>query len=287
MKCNPGHNYEEAFSCLRNNLATWGVPPEFTDEIVARNIAVPFEKGALIFGEGSSDGLLGCVLAGYIKVYCAVGDGSRTLIRLAGPGELIGFADYVDSKGRHARLFEAQSSSKCVVALVSRDHIARLLATLDSNALVDMIQALNTFWSQHLRGFAMLLNLPFAERLEVVLSELAERAGVKDARGTILIPELAHEDLAEMIGCSRPMVSRLLAEMAENGLLMRRGKQYLLLNKWQSSAKRDLPQVKPRVEVAAAKPSIAPQVARIDAAAARNGFNHGLRSVRSSVSRLQ
>ena len=112
MKCNPNHNYDEAFSHLRSNLSAWGIPPEFTDEIIARNIAVSFQRGVLIFGEGSTDDLLGCVLAGYVKIYCAVGDGSRTLIRLAGPGELIGFADYVDSRGCRARLFEAQSSEQ-------------------------------------------------------------------------------------------------------------------------------------------------------------------------------
>ncbi len=266
MKCNPNHNYDEAFSHLRSNLSAWGIPPEFTDEIIARNIAVSFQRGVLIFGEGSTDDLLGCVLAGYVKIYCAVGDGSRTLIRLAGPGELIGFADYVDSRGCRARLFEAQSSSKCVVALVSRDHVARLLRSLDPDALVEMLQALNTLWSQNLHWFATLLNLPFAERLEVVLSELALRAGVKDARGTILIPELAHEDLAEMIGCSRPMVSRLLAKMAEDDLLMRRGKQYLLLKKWQLGARQDLPQVKPHIDAGNSRTSRLPQVSGLDAA---------------------
>ena len=77
-----------------------------------------------------------------------------------------------------------------------------------------------------------LLNLPFWDRLTMVLSDLATRAGVQDSEGTILIPELGHEDLAEMIGCSRPMVSRLIAEMIESGLLTRRGKQYVLLKKW-------------------------------------------------------
>jgi len=283
MKCNSRRNYDEAFASLRNNLL--GIPAEFIEEIIARSIAVDFEKGALIFAEGTSDGMLGCVLAGYIKIYCAVGDGCRTLIRLAGPGELIGFADYVDSKGLRARLFEAQSSSKCVVALVSRDHIARLLATLNSNALVDMIQALNTFWSQDLRGFAMLLNLPFAERLELVLSELAQRAGVKDARGTILIPELAHEDLAEMIGCSRPMVSRLLAEMAENGLLVRRGKQYLLLNKWQSSTKQEMPQIRTHIDAGNSKTVRLQPVSRLDTP--RSGYTAGLRSVRVATNGLQ
>jgi len=271
MKFNPNHNFDDAFSHLRSNLSTWGIPSTFTDEIIERNIAVAFEKGALVFGEGSTDDLFACVLSGYVKIYCAVGDGNRTLIRLAGPGELIGYPDYLDTKGRRARLFEAQSSSKCAVALISREHVARLLAGLESNALIEILQALNTFWSQNLRWFAILLNLPFAQRLEAVLSELALRAGVKDALGTILIPELAHEDLAEMIGCSRPMVSRLLAEMAENSLLTRRGKQYLLLNKWQFPVGMDLSRVPARPAVSLPTNGHLHQVARIDAARVSNG----------------
>ncbi len=232
LNSNPNRMHADAFSHLRNNLATWGISAEFTDEIVERNLAVNFEKGVLVLSEGSTNDLFGCVLSGFVKVYCSVADGNRTLVRLAGPGELIGYADYIDTKARRAQLFEVQSASKCTVALINRDQVARLLRGLEPEVLVEILQALNTFWSQNLRWFATLLNLPFWQRLEVVLSDLALRFGVKDARGTILIPDLAHEDLAEMMGCSRPMVSRLVAEMAEAGLLSRSGKQYLLLNKW-------------------------------------------------------
>jgi CRP-like cAMP-binding protein len=48
------------------------------------------------------------------------------------------------------------------------------------------------------------------------MSDLANRAGVRDSEGIVLIPEIGHEDLAEMIGCSRPMVSRLIAQMVES-----------------------------------------------------------------------
>ena len=244
MKGNGCDSYAEVFSTLRNNFSKWGVAREFIDEITRSSIAITFEKGAPIFVKGPTDGLLACLLAGYVKIYCAVGDGRRTLVRLAGPGESIGYPDRIDSKGRRARLFEAQSASKCEVGFISREHVARLLRGLDSNTLVEILQALNTFWSQNLSWSAKLLNLPFAERLKAVFSDLAQRAGIKDARGITLIPELAHKDLAEMIGCSRPMVSRLLAEMAENKLLMRNGKQYLLLNKWRRDAKPGLAPVK-------------------------------------------
>jgi CRP/FNR family cyclic AMP-dependent transcriptional regulator len=232
MKTNSGRQHEEGFTILRTSLSRLNLPLDLVDELIDRHIAVVFEKGAMAFCEGNTDGMIACVLNGYVKVYCPVGDGNRTLVRLAGPGEIIGYSDYVDERGRNARLFEVQVATKCTLALFSRDHVVRLLADLPRENLVSILAALNTFWSENLRFFTTLLNLPFWDRLTIVLSDLAKRAGVRDSQGIILIPEVFHEDLAEMIGCSRPMVSRLIAQMIETGLLARRAKQYVLLNKW-------------------------------------------------------
>lgn len=232
MKTNSSRQHQEAFATIRTSLSSMNLPLDLVDELIERHIAVSFEKDALAFCEGNTDGMLACILSGYVYVYCAVGDGNRTLVRLAGPGEIIGYPDYLDEKGRHARMFEAQVASKCTLALFSRDQVARLLASLPPAALTSIVQSLNTFWSENLRRFAVLLNLPFWDRLTMVMSDLAMRAGVRDSEGVILIPEIGHEDLAEMIGCSRPMVSRLIAQMVESGLLGRRGKRYVLLKKW-------------------------------------------------------
>jgi len=232
MKTNLSRQHEEAFTMLRGSLSHLNLPMDLVDELIERHIAVSFEKGALAFCEGNTDGMLACILSGYVNVYCPVGDGNRTLVRMAGPGEVIGYSDYVDEKGRHARMFEAQVASKCTLALFSRDHVERLLAGLPPDALISVVASLNTFLSENLRRFVTLLNLPFWDRLTIVMGDLAKRAGVRDSEGIILIPEIGHEDLAEMIGCSRPMVSRLIAEMVESGLLARRGKQYVLLKKW-------------------------------------------------------
>ena len=232
MKTNSSRQHEEGFAILRTGLSRLNLPLDLVDELIERHIAVVFEKGAMAFCEGNTDGMIACILNGYVKVYCPVGDGNRTLVRLAGPGEIIGYSDYVDEKGRNARMFEVQVATKCTLALFSRDRIIRLLADLPQENLVSILAALNTFWSENLRFFTTLLNLPFWDRLTIVLSDLAKRAGVRDSQGIILIPEVFHEDLAEMIGCSRPMVSRLIAQMIETGLLARRAKQYVLLNKW-------------------------------------------------------
>ena len=89
---------------------------------------------------------------------------------------------------------------------------------IDQFALVGGAPSLRTFLGMSLR-----------KRLEIVLAELAERFGVPDARGMMLLPELAQEELAEMIGSSRPMVSKLLIEMTERGMLIREGRRHILL----------------------------------------------------------
>ena len=153
--------HQEAFAILRTNLGRLNLPPELVDELIECHVAVVFEKGALAFCEGNADGMLACILSGFVNVYCSVGDGNRTLVRVAGPGEVIGYPDYVDEKGRHARLFEAQVASKCTLALFSRDHLEQMLIGQPKEVLISIVMTLNTFWSDNVRFFATLLNLPF------------------------------------------------------------------------------------------------------------------------------
>ena len=120
----------EAFTMLRASLSRLNLTPELVDNLIERHIAVSFEKGALAFCEGNTDGMLACIVSGFVNIYCPIGDGNRTLVRIAGPGEIIGYPDYLDEKGRNARMFEAQVATKCTLALFSREHLAQLLAGL-------------------------------------------------------------------------------------------------------------------------------------------------------------
>jgi CRP-like cAMP-binding protein len=171
-------------------------------------------------------------------VYCNIANGTRVLTRLSGPGDIVGYADTEDCKGRRSKVFETQALTKCSIALFTRERAVRLLRSLDPDQAIELYQTLNSFWSSTLHWWTNFLGLPFQNRLEVVLTDLGRRVGVPDNRGTLIIPELSQADLAEMIASSRPLVSRLLNEMEEGGLVQRRGKQYLLLKGWDSQEHR-------------------------------------------------
>jgi len=214
---------------LHAHLRNWDLPPELIGEMTRENIIVRHAKGYKLFQRGAAADMLMLITSGVVKVYCGEGESRRFLVELAGPGDIIGYADFLDVKGRRCQAFEAEALTNCSVALVVRHRINKQLETLESSVLVPMIERVNRFWTTLAYRYAVLMSLTYRERLELALVDVARRFGVKDARGTMLSLELGHQDWAEMIGSSRPMVSRLLAQMMEAGMVAREGKLYVLL----------------------------------------------------------
>jgi CRP/FNR family transcriptional regulator len=221
-------------AALRRNLDDFvlasGLPTAIIEELIGHHTVVTYPKGSTLFLHGSPADMFFCVFSGMVEVYCPQSDGSRVLVRLAGPGEILGHVDFIDHKGRRAQVFEARARGKCEVALITREHVGKLLQTLAPAQLIGLLECVNTMWSAAANGWATFIGLNYRERLGLVLRDLASRFGVADSRGTIVLTELLHAKLAEMIGSSRPIITRLINEMVAEGVLERHGKQYILLN---------------------------------------------------------
>jgi CRP-like cAMP-binding protein len=218
----------EAKARLQKQICELGLPPKVAEEVIGHHTLVNYNKGATVVPKGSPAEVLFYVITGLLKVYCPRPNGTRILVKLVGPGDVVGYADYVDAKGHRAQVFEIDALTKSSVALFTREHISKILSTLEQSILLRAIERLNTAWSAMAQWFGTFLGMSFQERLELVLNEIATKFGVRDSRGILLTPELAHADFADMIGSSRPMVTRLMAEMTKQGLLLREGKRLIL-----------------------------------------------------------
>jgi CRP/FNR family cyclic AMP-dependent transcriptional regulator len=228
---------------LQEMLDLHGLSSDLAAEIEDHLTPVTYEKGAVIFLRGSPADLLFWLLKGFVKLYLPRSDGSRILIDLARPGDFLAFVNEESSKGRR-QLLEAQALTKCSVGLFTREHLMQLLMKLDHQTAVRLLEQLNTAWSKMFERHIIFLGSSFRVRLEMVLDRLGSRFGIEDKRGTLLVPELGHEDLAEMIGSSRPMVSKLIGDMTEEGVLARgENRRFILCTKGRSSAATsDVPQ---------------------------------------------
>lgn len=214
---------------LRAQLELRAFPESVIERLIQYHTAVNYGPGALVFRQGSAADIMFWIVKGMVREYCPHDDGSRILVRLASPGDIVGCVDALDESGQRVRLFEAEAMTKCVLAMVTRQQIVKVLEGLDHLTLVELVQQLNAEWSSWLVHYVNFLGLSCRERIELVLKQLAERFGVKDQDGVLLTFTPLHSDLAEMIGSSRPMVSRLIAMMVEERVIARRGKQYVLL----------------------------------------------------------
>jgi CRP-like cAMP-binding protein len=168
------------------------------------------------------------VLSGIVKIYCARLGAARTLVELAGPGDLAGYADFSEKSRERSQLFDAEALTNSCVALITRDHVLHVLRKLEPDLILTLAENVNSLWAAAVYRYARFLGMTLRERLDVIFAEMAERFGVTDARGILITPELEQEGLAEMIGGSRPMVSKLLMEMKREGVIAREGKHYIV-----------------------------------------------------------
>jgi hypothetical protein len=72
------------------------------------------------------------------------------------------------------------------------------------------------------------MSCSLAERLALILLELSDNFGVRDAEGVRLTIPARHRVLADLAGASRPRVSEHLTEFEDQHLITRRNRQLIV-----------------------------------------------------------
>jgi CRP-like cAMP-binding protein len=162
-----------------------------------------------------------------VALYAPMENESRVLFRIAGPGDLLGYTNFLGEQ-RSRQVWEAHARDNCEIALITREHIARTLQTVRREVVLQLFGLVSAEWSQQTNRWVRFVGLSFRRRLELVIEELARRFGVSESRGTLLTSEFNHSDFAEMIASSRPLVSKLIGELIAEGLLIQQGRQYIV-----------------------------------------------------------
>ena len=205
-----------------------GLPGQLLEELSDKMIVVRYTEGSTIVSNSAPANFLFYLARGLVKVYCPAISGNRVLVRLAGPGDILGDTDLLNGHGARRHVYAIQAVNTCEVALLARDHVSSVLHSLEKGELIRLLEDLNTRWSEAISWHVRLFGLDLRERLQMVLADLSRRFGIKDKRGILIAPELSQLDLAEMIGSSRPMISRLVRAMTDARDLVRSGKQYIV-----------------------------------------------------------
>ena len=193
--------------------------------LAAASALLKVRREGAIFTEGEASSRVYILLSGLAKL-CYVNREQRVLVGFVGPGEVFGASSLL---GQSARPFRCEAYSDCTVAVVKPEIFVDTVLGVPLERLSVVLDATVGRWWGMVVRYANFVGLSLRERLAGALLELAEKFGVRDARGTMLTIKLTHADLAELVGASRQRTTEQLNELERAGVIARDGRRLILV----------------------------------------------------------
>lgn len=192
-------------------------------DLAAQGAIRRYRANTTLIEEGDRGDTLFVVLSGSLRIFCADPNGREITLAIYGPGEYVGEMS-LDGGPRSA---SASTEEASVCAVVSGQALRQHLATHPDFTL-ELIQRLirrTRLATESARSLAL---LDAYGRLARLLDGLA----VARADGTRMVAQrLTHQDIAQRIGCSRELVSRLLKDLQQGGYVAHEAQRYTLMRK--------------------------------------------------------
>lgn len=225
---------QNGHASLISALEEFDWPARAAAELARGAHIVPYEKRSTVFHAGETADLVYILLSGEVKLQFDADDGASLLVSIARGGQMLGvFApDLGPSQGaKPEQLFTAHALSRCKVAIIPTARAAHALQSLPPEQLVRVLEHSREQWAQLCCRLLSFLTMTVRRRLTHAIEEIADSFGVADARGRLITLRLSHEDLAALVGASRPMVSKHLKELAIDGVLTKQHGRYVVLQR--------------------------------------------------------
>ena len=176
-----------------------------------------FDKGEVVFHEGDTGDTLHLLVRGRVAVRLTTPLGDRMWLRLIGPGGWFGELSLISPCPRSATIVALEPTETLVVSREHTDELRHRIPEFDSmliDALVNDVRRLSN-------ALLDALFVPVEKRLFRRLLELSSIYG--DGGPGVVIP-LTQEELAQLVGTTRPTANHHLRAAAAEGLIaMRRG----------------------------------------------------------------
>ena len=167
--------------------------------------AVP--KHGRVFEEGSPGDCCYVLTAGEARVVLSGGGESEVLVATIRPRMLVGELALLDGAPRSAALVASQACRFIRIPAAAFERL-RTNAAFEQRLVRHVATTLRSSNDQ-IRGVS---NASSIARVAWYLGRVARQEGTLD-KGGILIPQRAHHEIAEMVGCSRETVTRALATL--------------------------------------------------------------------------
>jgi CRP-like cAMP-binding protein len=181
------------------------VPPADLRSVAENARAFSVKKSGRIFEEGSPADSCFVITSGRAKVVLSGDSGTEIILGTVEPFELVGELALLDNSNRSAGLVALE---RCHLIRLSRASFSGLRNNRAfEDKLVVHVTSMLRRATEQLRA---IYTYSSAERVSWCLARLASRMGTRAGGWIVISPRPPQQELAEMTGCSRETVSRVL-----------------------------------------------------------------------------
>lgn len=186
-----------------------------------------YKRHQIVFYEGNQPYGLYCISSGKIKVFKVDEQGHQQIVRLAGPGDILGYRCLLSNE---PYLATAEAIEDANICFLDKNTFFHILETHPSTAL-HVMSKLAEDLGQAEKQMINIVHKNIRERLAELFLIFEKKYGEKIANGVRLNISLTREELAELIGTTQESVIRLMSEFKEDGLIHVDGRTVTILNK--------------------------------------------------------
>ena len=193
--------------------------------------AINVAKGANLYSLGDQDSVVYFIDSGQIKLVMLTPAGHECLLAILTAGDICG-------EGCLAGLGERQETATAMTAAVVRAlPCTQFLALLSREGLLPgFIHYLAGRLADQQSTIANLLTVDSEQRLGKTLLRLARKLGKHDPRSIRIEQRITHEELAAMVGTTRPRISTFMRRFLELGLIEFSAERFLIIKEVKLSA---------------------------------------------------
>ena len=180
-----------------------------------------YPRHAFILRAGEKSDALYIIISGRAKIVIDDGEGREVTLTTIGPSEFFGEMSLIDEKPRSASV---EALEPCEVLYISKQ---AFMAALKDNyeAAMLMLKSVVARLREADRKIASLALMDVHGRVARLLMDLA-----RDHGGSWIV-DTGSEEMARMVGASREMVSRVLKDMRDRGLIRREKRKIIVLDR--------------------------------------------------------
>lgn len=180
------------------------------DALIALGVVRSFPKNSVLVQEGDKSDQFYILLSGKLKVFLADDDGKEIVVDMLSPKQYFGEMA-LDGESRSASVMTVEASK---LAVIQHEDFKRFLAENPDAALALIVTLI-----RRARNLTRTIgNLALLDVYGRVARLLIDNAS--DESGKLVVTEkMSQQEIAQRIGSSREMVSRILSDLKEGGYL--------------------------------------------------------------------